>query len=313
MKQSKRGRQIAFLFLFLLGIFWIIPIVWLIFNSFKYDSDFITSFANLKGRWDYLTRMIPRQWTGSNYTELFVGGENVNTTANIMKMFQNSFVVSGVVTVFTVFITSLAAFAYERLNFKGGNKIFWTLMYVSMFPNVVAILPQFRIANALGWVNNLNALIWPALSGVFNIFMIRNFMKSIPKALDEAATIDGATSFQVYTRIILPSIAPVMIVVGLVRLQRLLERLPLAPRRHDGRQQPDADRRSPPADGSIRAALGAYDRLVSGFDGSAVPAVPVRTEILPSGHFRSGRCQRLIASSPLTGGGIFCILYISLR
>jgi len=215
MKQSKRGRQIAFLFLFLLGIFWIIPIVWLIFNSFKYDSDFITSFANLKGRWDYLTRMIPRQWTGSNYTELFVGGENVNTTANIMKMFQNSFGVSGVVTVFTVFITSLAAFAYERLNFKGGNKIFWTLMYVSMFPNVVAILPQFRIANALGWVNNLNALIWPALSGVFNIFMIRNFMKSIPKALDEAATIDGATSFQVYTRIILPSIAPVMIVVGL--------------------------------------------------------------------------------------------------
>lgn len=215
MKQSKRGRQIAFLFLFLLGIFWIIPIIWLIFNSFKYDSDFITSFANLKGRWDYLTRMIPRQWTGSNYTELFVGGENVNTTANIMKMFQNSFVVSGVVTVFTVFITSLAAFAYERLNFKGGNKIFWTLMYVSLFPNVVAILPQFRIANALGWVNNLNALIWPALSGVFNIFMIRNFMKSIPKALDEAATIDGATSFQVYTRIILPSIAPVMIVVGL--------------------------------------------------------------------------------------------------
>lgn len=215
MKQSKRGRQIAFLFLFLLGIFWIIPIIWLIFNSFKYDSDFITSFANLKGRWDYLTRMIPRQWTGSNYTELFVGGENVNTTANIMKMFQNSFVVSGVVTVFTVFITSLAAFAYERLDFKGGDKIFWTLMYVSMFPNVVAILPQFRIANALGWVNNLNALIWPALSGVFNIFMIRNFMKSLPKALDEAATIDGATSFQVYTRIILPSIAPVMIVVGL--------------------------------------------------------------------------------------------------
>ena len=215
MKQSKRGRQIAFLFLFLLGIFWIIPIVWLIFNSFKYDSDFITSFANLKGRWDYLTRMIPRQWTGSNYTELFVGGENVNTTANIMKMFQNSFGVCGGVTGFTGCITSLAAFAYERLNFKGGNKIFWTLMYVSMFPNVVAILPQFRIANALGWVNNLNALIWPALSGVFNIFMIRNFMKSIPKALDEAATIDGATSFQVYTRIILPSIAPVMIVVGL--------------------------------------------------------------------------------------------------
>ncbi len=251
MKQSKRGRQIAFLFLFLLGIFWIIPIVWLIFNSFKYDSDFITSFANLKGRWDYLTRMIPRQWTGSNYTELFVGGENVNTTANIMKMFQNSFVVSGVVTVFTVFITSLAAFAYERLNFKGGNKIFWTLMYVSMFPNVVAILPQFRIANALGWVNNLNALIWPALSGVFNIFMIRKLHEEHPESTGRSRNHRRCNQLSG----LYPHHSPLDRAGHdcrrSVRLQRLLERLPLAPHRHDGRQQPDADRRSPPADGSI--------------------------------------------------------------
>ena len=215
MAKKNRGRLIAFLFLIILGICWFEPIVWLITNSFKLDADFITSFANIKGPMDYLSRLIPRSWTISNYTELFFGGENVNTNANIARMFQNSFIVSIAVTVGVVFITSLSAFAYERLNFKGGNKIFWTLMYISMFPNVVAILPQFRIANALGWVNNLNALIWPSMAGVFNIFLIRNFMKGIPKALDEAATIDGASSFQVYTKIILPSIAPVMIVVGL--------------------------------------------------------------------------------------------------
>ena len=215
MAKKNRGRLIAFLFLIILGICWFEPIVWLITNSFKLDADFLTSFANIKGPMDYLSRLIPRSWTISNYTELFFGGENVNTNANIARMFQNSFIVSIAVTVGVVFITSLSAFAYERLNFKGGNKIFWTLMYISMFPNVVAILPQFRIANALGWVNNLNALIWPSMAGVFNIFLIRNFMKGIPKALDEAATIDGASSFQVYTKIILPSIAPVMIVVGL--------------------------------------------------------------------------------------------------
>ncbi|MGN0997599.1 MAG: carbohydrate ABC transporter permease [Candidatus Ventricola sp.] len=215
MAKKNRGRLIAFLFLVILGICWFEPIVWLITNSFKFDADFITSFANIKGPMDYLSRLIPRSWTISNYTELFFGGENVNTNANIAKMFQNSFIVSIAVTVGVVFITSLSAYAYERLNFKGGDKIFWTLMYISMFPNVVAILPQFRIANALGWVNNLNALIWPSMAGVFNIFLIRNFMKGIPKALDEAATIDGASSFQVYTKIILPSIAPVMIVVGL--------------------------------------------------------------------------------------------------
>lgn len=215
MAESKNARRIAFTFLLLLGIVWAVPVIWLILNSFKHDADFITSFANVTGPLDYLTRLIPRSWTLENYVEMFVGGANVNTTANIMAMFKNSFIVSIAQTVGVVIITSLSAYAYERLNFKGGDKIFWALMYMSMFPNVVAILPQFRIANALGWVNNLNALIWPGMAGVFNIFLIRNFMKSIPKALDEAATIDGASSMQVYTRIILPSIAPVMIVVGL--------------------------------------------------------------------------------------------------
>ena len=215
MVKSKKAKWVAFVFLFLFGIVWVAPIFWLIINSFKYDADFITSFANIKGPGDYLRRLIPRKWTVVNYIEMFVGGRGTNTTANLPAMFKNSFIVSIAVTVGVLIITSLSAFAYERLNFKNGNKIFWALMYMSMFPNVVALLPMFRIANALGWVNNLNALIWPSMSGVFNIFLIRNFMKGIPKALDEAATIDGANSFQVYRLIIMPSIKPVMIVVAI--------------------------------------------------------------------------------------------------
>jgi multiple sugar transport system permease protein len=215
MKQGKAGKRIALLFMIALGIIWIVPVVWLILNSFKYDSDFITSFATTQGPWDYLTRLIPRQWTVVNYVEMFVGGSGTNTTANILAMFKNSFIVSISVMFFTVILTSLSAYAYERLDFPGGEAIFWALMYMSMFPNVVNLLPMFRISNALGWVNNLNALIWPSLAGVFNIFLIRNFMRSIPRALDEAATIDGASSLQVYLHIILPSIMPVMIVVAL--------------------------------------------------------------------------------------------------
>lgn len=215
MTAGKKGRTIALVLMILLGIVWIVPILWLILNSFKTDSDFITSFANVKGPLDYLNRITPREWTIINYIELFVGGKGANTASNILAMFKNSFIVSVVSTVGIVIITSLSAYAYERLDFKGGNAIFWTLMYISMFPNVVNLLPMFRISNALGWVNNLNALIWPSMAGVFNIFLIRNFMKGIPKALDEAATIDGANSLQVFTRIILPSIMPVMIVVGL--------------------------------------------------------------------------------------------------
>ena len=111
MAENKRGKLIAFLFLLILGICWFEPIIWLITNSFKFDADFITSFANIEGPLDYLTRLIPKQWTLSNYTELFMGGENVNTNANIGKMFQNSFIVSIAVTACTIFITSLSAYA----------------------------------------------------------------------------------------------------------------------------------------------------------------------------------------------------------
>ena len=183
MVTGKNGKRIAAIFMILLGIIWIVPIFWLIINSFKTDSDFITSFANVKGPVDYLSRMIPRKWTVVNYIEMFVGGSGTNTTSNILAMFKNSFIVSISQMVLIVVIDSLAAYAYERLPFKGGNAIFWALMYISMFPNVVNLLPMFRIANALGWVNNLNALIWPGICGVFNIFLIRNFMKGIPKAL----------------------------------------------------------------------------------------------------------------------------------
>ena len=215
MADRKRGKLFALVFLALLGVAWVVPIVWLILSSFKTDADFITSFARVSGPWDYLSRMVPRKWTLLNYAELFTGGENVNTKSNILSMFANSFIVSVSVTAGAVAVTSLSAFAYERLRFKGGNRIFWALMYMSMFPNVVNLLPMFRIATALNWADNLNALIWPGFAGVFNIFLIRNFMKGIPKDLDEAAAIDGAGSFAIYRRVILPSIAPVLMVVGL--------------------------------------------------------------------------------------------------
>jgi multiple sugar transport system permease protein len=212
---SKSGKRIALAFLTLLMIFWLFPVLWMIINSFRTDADFITSFTNIKGPLDYLSRMVPKPYTFVNYKEMFVGGAGSNTTSNIEGMLKNSFIVSISQMVMVVFLTSLSAYAYERLDFPGGNALFWALMYMSMFPNVVAMLPMFRIANSLGWVNNLNALIWPGLAGVFNIFLLRNFLKGIPKDFDEAARIDGANSFQIYLKIIVPMMMPAMIIVGL--------------------------------------------------------------------------------------------------
>ena len=215
MRTSKFEKRFAGIFLTVLAFFWLIPIVWLLLNSFKTDSDFITSFSNMKGPLDYVSRLWPRNFTTVNYVEMFIGGAGANTTANLLEMSKNSLIVSLSQMLLVVTLTSLSAYAYERLHFPGGNAIFWALMYMSMFPNVVAMLPLFKISNSLGWINNLNALIWPALAGVFNIFLLRNFLKGIPRDFDEAASIDGANSFQIYTRIILPAMKPVLIVVAL--------------------------------------------------------------------------------------------------
>ncbi len=208
-------RRLSFLFLFALALFWVIPLIWVFLNSFKPNAEFNKSFASLKGPIDYLTRLWPREFVFSNYLDILVGGEKLNTVSNMLPMILNSLIVSISHTLLALMVVSLSAFAYERLDFPGGNAIFWGLMYLSMFPNVVGLLPMFKIATALGWVNSLNALIWPGLAGVFNIFLLRNFLRGVPKALDEAACIDGAGSFQVYRHVMLPSVKPVLIVVGL--------------------------------------------------------------------------------------------------
>lgn len=215
MNASKTEKRVALALLSLLLVFWLMPVMWLVFNSFKTDSDFITSFSNMKGPLDYLSRLWPKNVTVVNYIEMFVGGAGANTTANLLEMSKNSLIVSVSQMALIVLITSLSAYAYERLDFPGGNAIFWTFMYLSMVPNAVGMLPLFRIASSLNWINNLNALIWPATCGVFNIFLLRNFLKGIPKDFDEAARIDGANSFQIYTRVIVPTMKPVLIVVAL--------------------------------------------------------------------------------------------------
>lgn len=197
-----------------LALFWLIPIVWVILNSFKTNTEFITSYANFTNRWEYLRAIFPKGLNFGSYISLFTG-EGVPTVSNIDAMIRNSIVVSVSQTVIVLVITSLSAYAYERLHFPVGNTIFWVLFFLSLIPGAVSILPLFKICYALGWVNNVNALIWPCVAGVMNIFLLRNFMKSIPKEMDEAARIDGAGSFAIYCRIIVPSMKPVLMVVAL--------------------------------------------------------------------------------------------------
>ncbi len=196
------GQIIAFAFMLVLALVWIMPLAWTILSSLKPSME-AKQFVKYKN-------ILPMTWTLENYTYVFE-----TKTTPIFGWMLNSLIVAVSQTLIVLTIDSMSAFAYERLQFKGKEAIFWIVFGLSMFPNVVGLVPQFQIMNTLKWLDKLPSVIFPGVTGVFNIFLIRNFLKGVPKDLDEAASIDGASAWRTYFQIILPTIRPVLTVVAL--------------------------------------------------------------------------------------------------
>ena len=201
--KKNQAKLVAFLLCLLMAVVCMGPVLFSFFTSIKSELEIMS------GGFSFL----PSQPTLENYSELF--SSQYSASYPIMKWFTNSLIVAVAQTVLVVLIASSSAYAYSRLKFRGKNIIFWFLMATMTFTSVINIIPLYKICQTMGIVNSLWALILPNVAGVFNIFLIRQFMESIPKELDEAAMIDGANRFQIYVRIILPLCVPVLIVVAM--------------------------------------------------------------------------------------------------
>lgn len=137
----------------------------------------------------------------------------------LLTWLKNSFIVSITQTVLYIFIASMAAFAFTRLKFKGKKVIFGICLTSMVIPGVINIVPNFVIITKLDLYDTLWAMILPGLSGVGGVFLLRQFMLDIPMDFDEAARIDGATNFQIYSRVIMPMCKPVVISLVLFTFQ----------------------------------------------------------------------------------------------
>lgn len=203
MKKQKQGvsQWISLVFLTVLGIIWIVPLLYGVMSSFKSNIEMQSVGF----------RFLPINWILTNYTRL------LQNTANtpVFRWFWNSIVISGGSTILVLVVTSLSAFAFSRLRFKGKEPLFIFLLSTMMFPAVMNIIPLYKIMTFLGWANTPWAMIFPAATGAFNIFLVRQFMDNIPIAYDEAARIDGASDWQIFRIVILPLIKPVLYVVAL--------------------------------------------------------------------------------------------------
>ncbi len=195
-------KTLAFIFCLIFALIWIAPLAQSLLTSLKSEKEIKMSGFSF----------LPQSFTFESYTDLF---STRSDSTPIIKWFINSLITSTASTALVLLISSTSAFAYARLKFKGRNLLFGILMATMVFPSVINLIPLYKICAALNMINTKWALILPGASGAFNIFLIRQFMLGIPKELDEAARIDGASYFQIYYKIILPLCAPVLTVVGM--------------------------------------------------------------------------------------------------
>lgn len=161
--------------------------------------------SNLKIKLDFLGLPDPLKW--DNYA---------NAWEFVVTPILNSLFVCAVSLVLILFMVSLTGYAFGRLNFKGKNILFALLLAVLMIPYTLLIVPNYRIISGMGFLNSYWALILPYIAGqqIFGVVLARTFFSSLPQEMFEAAKIDGANEFQVYTQIALPLSVPTLITVG---------------------------------------------------------------------------------------------------
>lgn len=200
-EKLRPSRLIAGLILLMICIVWVIPLVYGVLTSFKSEMEIKS--VNF--------HIIPEQWTLDNYRNVL---SNTGNTP-LVRWFFNSLVISSITALGVVVLISMAAYGYTRLRWKGQHIFFYVVLALSFFPQIVNIIPLFSIMTRLNWVNTMMAVIVPALGGVTNIFLVRQFMLGIPYDFDDAARIDGAGEFTIYARIILPMLRPILTVVAL--------------------------------------------------------------------------------------------------
>ncbi|MEW6356088.1 MAG: carbohydrate ABC transporter permease [Planctomycetota bacterium] len=172
----------------------VLPFVWMVLTSLKTLAEC------------GLESWLPEKCKWGNYPDVF-RVENIQ----FGRWYINSIFVAACVTFLQVFTSSLAAFSFSRLQWKGRDKVFILYLGTMMLPGLIMMIPNYQIMIRLGLVDSYLGLIIPAAFSAFGTFLLRQFMLTIPTSLDEAAEIDGASKWQLFWDVILPLSRPGLI------------------------------------------------------------------------------------------------------
>ena len=197
-KHRKKLHICGNIILLVVALLVFVPLVWLIVSSFKTDADVIK----------YPPAFLPEQWVLTQY-------KYVSEAIPVFSMLKNTVVFAGSVTIVSLIIDSLAAFAFARMEFRGKKVLFTVILMTMMVPFQIIMIPLYIEEYKLGILDTLLGLILPRASGAYGIYMLTSFFSRIPKSIEEAARIDGLNNFQIYHKIVIPLSKPALITLGI--------------------------------------------------------------------------------------------------
>ncbi|MEY8353941.1 carbohydrate ABC transporter permease [Lachnospiraceae bacterium 54-53] len=186
-KRGKAGNAVLTALSIVLAVIFLAPVIWSLFVSLQYEGKQIKS----------VTSWFTPPYTFRNYFDLIMGSD-------VTRWLFNSVIVAVIVTVFTILVSSMAAYALAKIRFAGRKELFFYFLLGLMVPGEATIVPLFITANGLKLIDTYGGLVLPSLAASMNLVIMVTFFKGIPDSLIEAARIDGAGELTIFYRIAMP-------------------------------------------------------------------------------------------------------------
>lgn len=195
------GRYWIHVILIIVTILMIGPFIWMFLTSIKTYEE---------------TIQVPMIWFPSEIQ--WVNYQIVNEKFPFLRLYINTILVVIATVITQLAMSSLAAYAFARLNFPGKNALFLLMLSLLMVPGQIFLIPQYQIIVGLNLTDTLSALILPNMFSVFGVFLLRQFFAAIPKELEDAARIDGCNHFRIYWQIMMPLVTPGLVAMGILTM-----------------------------------------------------------------------------------------------
>lgn len=200
-KRFSAASTVNLVFATLLGLLFLLPILWMVFTSFKTLSESMASVS-----------LLPSVWTTENYRSLLSDTQD----APILRWILNTGIITVTGTLLVVLVDLMAAYSLARLRFPGRKMVLFLVVAALTVPGIVTLFPAFYLFKLVHLTDTFVPLIFPYSAGTIGVFLLYNFLLSFPRELEEAAQIDGATQGRILFGVVFPSVRPAVLTLAVI-------------------------------------------------------------------------------------------------